>query len=266
MNITEKKKNKRIVRDMKECFRSFHLPVNDIKSPHGDEMNVVFGSQLCNDHVCAGVVVTHDRPEGYVGMEAAFHFKVPSERMAEVMQLLNLLNGISSLFVYSICQCCNGVSMNASLFLPDGSLPKEKFKRLIHEMLEDAYFCLPFTRRNYRGWQRRKPSMTASSTMTGGLWKARSHRRPEVRSWQTWNRSCSGSRCTLVMKSRLIMVLYMDCGLSDRDFPLRMGMTSWQDGKTVTMQLVPPFVVPNEKIPAMTELVNWMNKVGEPDN
>jgi hypothetical protein len=36
MNITKKKKNKRVVRDMKECFRSFYMSVNDIKSPHTD--------------------------------------------------------------------------------------------------------------------------------------------------------------------------------------------------------------------------------------
>ena len=128
---------------MKDCFRSFHLPVNDIKSPHADRMNVAFGSQICNDHTCAGVVVTYNRQQRYVGITITFHLNVPSERVTEVIRLLDLWNGMMPLDHYSVCECCNSVSMWAVLFLHDDSLPDGKFKRLIHDMLEYAYFSFP---------------------------------------------------------------------------------------------------------------------------
>ena len=233
-----------------------------------NEMNVVFGSQLCNDHVCAAVIVTHGTPEGYVGMEAAFDFKVPSERMAEAMQLLNLLNGLSSLFVYSICQCCNGVSMNSSLFLPDGSLPKEKFKRLIHEMLEDAYLVSPLIAEIIKGGD-------AESLYERFINDHRSNlsmpievpKKAEIKILADIESVLLGLELHIGDENRLEHGFHMGFELSDRDFPLHMVIASWRDGKGVTMQLIPPpLVVPDEKIPALTELANWMNKGSHLDN
>ena len=267
MNRAEKKKNKRIVRDMKESFQSFHLPVQDIKSPHADEMNVVFGSQLCNDHVCAAVIVTHGMPEGYVGMEADFHFKVPSERMAEVMRLLNLINGSSPLFGYSVCQCCNGVSMHASLVLPDGSLPQGKFKRLIHEMLEDAYLCSPLMTEVIKGGKAETvydgfiDDHQGSMSMEGQIpQKARTQILADMES------VLLGLKITIKEEERHDYGFVMDFGFSDVNFPLRMAIRSEHENKTVTLSLAPPFVVPDEKIPAMMELVNRMNKMSGPDH
>ena len=58
MTKQENKKANQVVRDMKECFRSFNLPVNQNKSIQDNPMNVVFTSQISNDRVCAGVAVT----------------------------------------------------------------------------------------------------------------------------------------------------------------------------------------------------------------
>ena len=59
MSKRETKRSNQIVRDMKECFRSFHLPVD--KSKKGKNVELAFTSQICNDHVCAAVIVTYDR-------------------------------------------------------------------------------------------------------------------------------------------------------------------------------------------------------------
>ena len=262
MTITEKKKNKRIVRDMKECFRSFHLPVQDIKSPHADQMNVLFGSQLCNDHVCAIVVVMHGRPEGYVGMEADFHFKVPSERIAEAMQLLNLFNGISPLFGYAICQCCNGVSMHASLFLPDGSLPQGKFKRLIHEMLEDTYLSFPLIVEVMNGGN---PDDLGARFVEG------------CRDLKEIGKGISSEVAGTILSDMESVLHDLEISIREEDrhddglavyfktpeqfdFDLCIIMELLNDRALLALDLIPSFTIPDEKIALVTESVIRINK------
>jgi hypothetical protein len=137
----KKNKNKQIVRDMKECFRSLHLPVYKNRQVYGREL--VFVSKIRNDHVCAAVHVTYDREAGYVGIDASLHSNVPADKMAEVSKLLNLLNGDRPLCGYSVCSCCNDVSLRSGLFISDEILSKDKFKRLIKNAIEDTYHCNP---------------------------------------------------------------------------------------------------------------------------
>jgi hypothetical protein len=262
MNRTEKKQKKRIVKDMKECFRSFHLSVNDIKSPHADEMNAVFSSQLCNDNVCAVVGVTYGWPEGYVGMDAAFHFKVPSERMTEAIQLLNLLNGISPLFGYAICQCCNGVSMHASLLLPDGSLPQGKFKRLIHEMLEDAYFSFPLIVEVINGGN---PDDLGACFMEGygdlkEIGKGISN---EVAGTilSDMESVLHDLEISIRKEDRHddVLAVYFK-GPEQFDFNLCLIMGLLNDRALLSLDLIPSFTIPDEKIALVTESVIRINK------
>jgi len=262
MKSTERKKNKRIVKHMKECFRSFHLPVDERKLIQGNSRNVVFTSQLCNDHVCAIVVVMHGRLEGYVGMEVVFHFKVPSERMAEVMQLLNLFNGISPLFRYAICQCCNGVSMHASLFLPDGSFPQDKFKRLIHEMLEDAYISFPLIVEVINGGN---PDDLGACFVEG------------CRDLKEIGKGISNEVAGTIlsdMESVLhdleisireedrhddVLAVYFK-GPEQFDFNLCLIMGLLNNRALLVLDLIPSFTIPDEKIALVTESVIRINK------
>ena len=70
MSNSKNKKSNQIVRDMKECFRSFQLPV--AKNKNHKDINLAFTSQICNDHVCATVFATYDRQAEYVGIDFSF--------------------------------------------------------------------------------------------------------------------------------------------------------------------------------------------------
>lgn len=137
----QKKNRNKVVKDMKECFRAFHLPVN--KSSEGKDIRLVFNSHICNDHVCADVAAIYDKQKECVGIDLVFHPPVPMERVSEVIKLLNLLNGMNTLYSISICQCCNVLKMRAMLFLADAALPIDKYKRLIKDLLEYSYFTFP---------------------------------------------------------------------------------------------------------------------------
>ena len=135
------KKSNRIVRDMEECFRSFHLPVD--KSKKGKDVELAFTSQICNDHVCATVFATYDRQVEYVGIDFSFHPPMPLKRVPEIIKLLNLLNGIQVLSDFSICPCCNMLKLKTGLFIQGETIPMSKYKRLIENMLEYSYHTFP---------------------------------------------------------------------------------------------------------------------------
>jgi hypothetical protein len=267
MTRKENKKGNQVVRDMKECFRSFHLPVNQLKAIQDNSMNVAFTSQICNDHVCAGVAVTFDRAEGYVGIDAFFHRKVPSDKMAEISKLLNLLNGVSPIYGYSICQCCNTISLRSSLFLMGEILPKGKFGRLIHEMLEDTYLCSPLIEEVVAGgnpealydrfMDDHKDTMGKESTLTEG---AKRKILIDMESVMT------GLKISIKDDERIANGFVMGCMFEDMDFPLRMGVTLDNETEMVRLILSAPFIVPDVKIPVTTELVNLINRRSAPDH
>jgi hypothetical protein len=135
------KKNNKVVREMKECFQSFQLPV--YKNKNHKDIDLAFTSQICNDHVCATVFATYDRQVGYVGIDFSFHPPMPLERVTEIIKLLNLLNGVRVLRDFSICSCCNMLKLKTGLFIQGETLPMSKYKRLIENMLEDSYHTFP---------------------------------------------------------------------------------------------------------------------------
>ena len=267
MSKKENKKGNQVVRDMKECFRSFHLPVNKLKAIQDNPMNVAFTSQICNDHVCAGVAVTFDRPEGYVGIDASSHLKVPSEKIAEISQLLNLLNGDRPLCGYSVCHCCNTVSLRSGLFLSGEILPKAKFRRLIQDMLEETYLCSPLIAEVVAGgnpealydrfMDDHKDLMSKESKLSEG---AKSKILGDMESVIT------GLKISIDEANRLVDGFVMDCMLPGMNSPLRMSITLEHKNEMVSMSMGPSFIVPFEKIPVMTELVNRINRMSAPDH
>ena len=267
MTKKENKKGNQVVRDMKECFRSFNLPVNQNKSIQDNPMNVAFTSQICNDHVCAFVAVTFDRPEGYVGIDASSRLKVPSEKMAEISKLLNLLNGVSPIYGYSVCQYCNTVSLRSGLFLSGEVLSKDKFRRLIHDMLEDTYLCSPLIAEVVAGgnpealydrfMDDHKDLMSKESKLSEG---AKSKILGDMESVMT------GLKIPIKDDERLADGFVLDCMLPGMDFPLRMGITLDHANEMVSLSMGPSFTVPDDKISVMTELVNRINRMSAPDH
>lgn len=137
----QKKNRNKVVKDMKECFRAFDLPIYEGIGEKPAHLALI--SKICNDRVCASVIVTYYRPATYVTIDIGFQIKVSPDKLAEVWQLLNLLNGMMPLYQYAFSTCCNSLSLKADLLLPENRLPVNKFKRLIHDLLEDSYLCAP---------------------------------------------------------------------------------------------------------------------------
>jgi hypothetical protein len=267
MSNIKNKKKKRIVRDMKECFRSLHLPIDENISVQGNPMNVEFTSQLCNDHVCAAVAVIYDEKEGYIGIDVSFlHIKVPSEKMAEILKLLNLMNGIRPICCYSVCHCCNTISWRSGLFLSGEVLPKEKFRRLIQEMLEDTYLCAPLIEDvvksgNHNVLYDRFMDDHKDVMKTDGISKGvKSQILGDMESVIT------GLKISIKEDLRLGNGFVIDGMLQGMDFPLCMGITLDNEDEMVILNQAPSFTVPDEKIPVMTELVNRINRMTGPDH
>lgn len=262
MTKKENRIGNQVVRDMKECFRSFNLPVNKLKAIQDNPMNVAFTSQICNDHVCAGVAVTFDRAEGYVGIDASSHIKVPSEKMAEISKMLNLFNGNRPLYGYSVCHCCNTVSFRSGLFLSGEILPKGKFRRLIQDMLEDTYLCHPLIAEVVAGGN---PEALYDRFMDDhkDLMGKESKISEEAES------KILGDIKTVITVLKIAINeddslpdgFVLDCILQGMNFPLRMGITLDQENELVSLSLGPSFIVPDDKIPIMTELVNRINRM-----
>ncbi len=264
-----KKKNKqgnKVVRDLKECFRSFNLPVNKLKGNHDDPMNVVFTSQLCNDQACAFVAVTFDRFRGYIGMDAAaLRFKIPQERMGETLTLLNLLNEIRPICSYSVCPCCNTVSYRTALFLSGETLPVSKFRRLIQDMLEETYLCFPLISKvatdgnpkdlHARFMDDHKHLMSMESKLSQKAIKQILDDMGQVM-----------ANLKIPIHERLSDGFVTDLMLEGMDFPVRIGVTLVKEYELVTLSVGPAFTVPDDKIPVMLDLVNRINRASEPDH
>jgi hypothetical protein len=138
MTRTEMKKNKRIVSDMKECFRSLHLPVYKAeKDDHYD-----FESKIDNDHLVAKVLVECDWDRGYVTINVVFCV-ISLENIAKASRMMNLLNGITPFFHYSICPCCNEIAAHSRLSIPGKLFSKERFTWLLRYLLENIYLGFP---------------------------------------------------------------------------------------------------------------------------
>jgi hypothetical protein len=261
------KKSNRIVRDMEECFRSFHLPVDKNKLIQGNPMNVAFISQLCNDRVCAAILVTHDKQLGYAGIKIAFHLKVPSERLTDVLQLLNLCNENMSFNHFVVCPCCNEVSLKAALFLPDDSLPRGKFKRLIQNMLEDSYLCSSLieevaTNGNPEVFYDRfmddhKDDMKKEGALSTEV---------ESKILSDMESVLTVLKITIEGDDRRADGFVMNFLLEGMDIPLQMKIRLSHSNEAVIMYLTPPCIVPNEKLPVVTELINWLNRGSVPDH
>ena len=265
MSKKDKKKGNQVVRDMKECFRSFDLPVNQDKSIKDNPMNVAFTSQICNDHVCAGVAAEFDRQQGYVGIDISFCPQVPAEKMAEISELLNLLNGNSPIYGYSVCHCCNTVSMRTALFLSGKILPKGKFKRLIHEMLDVTYLFYPLIAEVIKSGnpetlydrfiEDHRDALNTGHETSEGV---------EGEILADMESVMNGMKMTITEDRRVSHGFLIDCKIEGTDLPLRMGIILEQKIKTIILCIGPPLIVPDEKIPVMTELVNRINRVPGP--
>jgi hypothetical protein len=67
-------------------FPVFQLPVNKDRSEAG--FNIVFTSEICNDHVVQLLPQIYNRQLEYVAIEIHFQPKVTSAKQAEIWRLM----------------------------------------------------------------------------------------------------------------------------------------------------------------------------------
>jgi hypothetical protein len=259
MTKKENKRGNQVVRDMKECFRSFHLPV--YKNKHVKDIDLAFTSQICNDHVCADAAVTFDKERGYARIDISSLAPIPPDRLIEVIRLLDLCNGGLPLYRYFVNRHSNVVYLEASLFIPDGVLPKGKFKRLIRDILEHSYLSFPLITEVMVG---ANPDAVHARFVDGC--KALKEVRNDIPSE------------AVKTIFRDIESVFDDLGLSIReqdrfdegfcihfgrpnqdDHVLCMILEMFKDRELIVFDLFPLFTIPDEKIGSMTESVNWLN-------
>ena len=181
--------------------------------------------------------------------------------MAEISKLLNLLNEYSPIYSFSVCQCCNTIAMRSVLLISGEILPKGKFKRLIHEMLEDTYFWYPLiTEVVANGYHKdlfdrymadHKYDMTMGSKITP---EAGRNILDDMKSVIT------GLKMPINEDACPVDGFVMDCKLRDANFPFRVGITLDYENAVIRLLMAPQFTVADVKVPVMTELINRLNR------
>lgn len=264
MKNKDVKRANRIVRDMKECVRSFSLPITE-SQPGGDyAFSCDFLSEIRNENVCATLMVGYDRQWEVININIVTGFVIPSGRVIEILKLLNLLNGIMPIYQCSLCPCCNEVSFHVTLRVSGNRLSKDKFKRLIHYLLEDTYRICPLIARLLMA--------------TGNL-------EDLYDQFMNDHKYLMGkdNKLTAEMEGRILadvksVFADLDITINDQDrvdhgfimqfvhptepgLFLRVATILHSEDEIVAISMAPSFSVPDGKLDIMMELVNRINRV-----
>ena len=255
-----KKKNKQsnqVVKDMKECFRSFHLPVDDDISLGKQS----FLSQFRTDLLCANIDVTHNKKNGYVRIQVIWILTDPLGRFNEVIKLLDLCNSRLTLDRLSSHPERKFVLLETNLFLSDNQLPIGKFNRLIHDILEHANIGFLLIADVMIG----KDPKDAHASFVDGC-NALEEIRKEI----------PIEAAEIILKDMESVFHDFGISLSDEDrfeegffvnFAKQkqivavkgMVVELFTDGHIVIVELFSSFTIPDAKIDTITESVNWIN-------
>ena len=269
MKNKENKRANRVIKDMKECFQSFHLPVKEAQSETNYPFRCDFLVEIDNDNVVATIMVKYDRYREVININIANSFIIKPGRVNEVLKLLNMLNGTMPLYQCCTCPCCNELSIHASLHLTGNRLAKDKFKRFIRLLLEDTYIIYP---------------LIARMLMAGGSpedFYARfmdNHKDLMDR----------GNKLTSEMEDKIleeVKLMFDDFDITIKDEDrvddgyimelvyqknpelfLRTATRLYSENEAVVISMAPPFSVPDDKFDIILELVNRINRVCSTDH
>jgi len=133
-----------VIGDMKRVFASISLPIFEVGSRlvHVDE-ELLFAAQIKIAETDVDMYVHYDDKYGLAGLQIAFESRVPNEKVDVVCAFLDLLNGRTPFYHYSICNCCNRLLVKSWLFVPPEQFPEEKFKRLYFNLIKNVSYCYP---------------------------------------------------------------------------------------------------------------------------
>ena len=255
-------KDNKIVSDMKECVRSFDLPINEFKPVKGS--NIVFTSQARNDHFYSDIGVTYSKILKHVGIDVTLNINVPSEKMAEVWELLNLFNGRMPVYHYSIFQSLNSVSLRAILLVSEGCLPIGKFKRLLQEMLENTSLCFPLITELVEGANPEDlyNRFLEEDDDEGVKGESAISKEKANKILNDVKSVFADFKMLIEKRNRLdngFVFNYWDQQMLDVPFGLQVLL--FRKNKVVVLSFTPLFNVPDEKVPVIKELIGRISRV-----
>jgi len=265
----DNKRANRVIKDMKECFQSFHLPIKEVQPGTSYIGSCDFLSEISNDNVLAPITVEYNRNREVININIPTGLIIAPGRVTEFLKLLNILNGTLPLYQCSICPCCNEVFIHVSLHVTGNRLSKDKFKRLIRSLLDDTYLIYP---------------LIARMLMAGGS--------PE----DLYNRFMDDHKDLMSKENKLtsemedniiedvkLMFADFDITINDDDrvdngfiielvhpedpgLFLRIATRLFSENETVVISMAPHFPVPDDKFDIVVELVNRINRVCSTDH
>lgn len=261
MSKKTNKKDKRIVKDMKDCLQSFYLPVQDVMPANAGQSKIMLQSGIHNDRVSAGVSVTYEKEKGYVEIDIFSFLKVPTERFTDVIRLLDVFNGKLAFENYFIWPKVDLVSLRGVVFVPEAGLPKAKFKRLVVNMLEHIYLGIP-------------PILGV--IIGGKLDDAVIRFEEECNAKKEKRDGMSDESIRTILHDMESVITHLGLSVQEEDrFDNGFGVYFSapdqpdvdlgaiveldEDGAMVILDMFPLFAIPDEKISSMAESVHWLN-------
>ena len=273
MNIN---KSNQVVRDMKECFKSLQLPMRKGQTSDAYTFSWDLVSEICNENVSAILTVKYDRYRKVISINISFDQDVPPGMVTEVLKLLNLLNGTVSYYRYIIGTCSNKISALTGLYVSEGRLSKDKFRRLICDFLEDTYSICPLIMQLLR--EGGNPEEIYDRYMDGQIDGYR-----DLMSIDADYMTSMENKHTTEMDGNIlddIKSVFADFDITandddrvddgfiidlvhpkDQDLYVRFCTILDSENQVVSIYIAPFFAVPDNRFDVMMELVNSINRV-----
>ncbi len=254
-----KKNSNKVVRDMKECFQSLDLPIVNGKK----EDSYDFMSNVDNNNLLARIYIEYQVAFEYVNINFSLG-NIPSDKITEMLKMINLINGTNHFHQYSICPCCNEILAHSQLFIPGNNLPKDKFNWLIRDLLESANILYPL--------------MGITLFKGGDLDKYYGIYRDTMRESRSCGNGLSEEMEEKVLKDLVSVFADFTIAVSDEnsikhgyyiesthpediELLFRIGTRLDTENRIVIISGAPGLIVPDEKMAVMMELINRINRL-----
>ena len=259
MKRKKNKKGNKIIREMKQCFRDLHLPVENVEK--GESYD--FKSKIDNDNTVARILVEY-RPDCNCANISFSLGVTESGNYDEIRKLANLINGITPFSQYSLCPCCNEIILHASLFVSNHELQNDKFSWLLRYMLEIAHLA--------------NPAISALIIMGGSAEKYYDICKDNIRNVTCQEQGLNKEMeenvlnhlvsvfadldITITDESRIEHGFVLPCaGTSELDSSIIVIMVLDPEESTIIIHAVSSFAVPDDKMTSIVELVNRINRL-----
>lgn len=253
------KKGSKIVRNMKQCFRSLHLPVENAKA--GELYD--FKSKIDNANTLAEVIVEY-RPD-FNCVNINFNLGVmKTGNIDEIKKLINLINGITPFCQFSLCPCCNEIILHANLFVSNNKLQKDKFDWLLRYMLEIAHLAYPgISMLVFKGGTAEKYYDICKDNIWNVTYREQGlDKEMKEKVLNGLASIFADLKFTVTDENRIENGFIFSCAHpSEPGLCINMITALDTEDSTVIIHAVSSFTVPDDKMTAIIELVNRINRL-----